>query len=149
MRRVTHERYISQSQWVNCDLARRYMLDLIYHNTPFHVATFLISLFCLFFWSLKQLVLCMGNPLGLSCELSYMCTSIFCSSMSFSPQMKPILTSFSSVSIAIPIVIYFSFFFSSFASFSLDITMSISALYVSRTKTFDSLDPSPNVTCLN
>ena len=25
MRRVTHERYISQSQWVNCDLARRYV----------------------------------------------------------------------------------------------------------------------------
>ena len=25
MRRVTHEKYISQSQWVNCDLARRYV----------------------------------------------------------------------------------------------------------------------------
>jgi len=25
MRRVTHERYISQSQWVNCDLGRRYV----------------------------------------------------------------------------------------------------------------------------
>ena len=30
--RVTHERYISQSQWVNCDLARRYVgLNLSQH----------------------------------------------------------------------------------------------------------------------
>ena len=34
MRRVTHERCISQSQRVNCDLARRYVgLGLSHHHT--------------------------------------------------------------------------------------------------------------------
>ena len=43
MRRVTHERYISQSQWVNCDLARRYVgLNLSQHYAPIGVGQIII-----------------------------------------------------------------------------------------------------------
>jgi len=93
------------------------MLDLIYHNT-FHVATFLISV--LYIFRVSPVV--MGNPLGLS---SAMCTSISSSSMSFSALIMPI--SMSPYSVSIAIVIYFPFFFSSFAS-SVTSTYIISAL---------------------
>ena len=46
MRRVTHERYVSQSQWVNCDLARRYVgLNLSQQTIMIFVHSILIYVY--------------------------------------------------------------------------------------------------------